>query len=212
MSQFLSRYFDSITDPYGPVTPPYFDPVTMTVTPGSGYPGSEGISGSPVVPSAYTDVIPGIVSAGAEFLGLTGESSNGDCPGILNLKIAGKCVDVGNLLPGGEPAITGQTGSGNGNGNGQAFGGVTKGMYGAGIIPRVDVRAVRRCPKKYVLGDDGVCYKHLRKSDRAWDPGTKPLLTGGERNAIRRAAAAGRKIARSKKQLRQAARTIEKAC
>lgn len=61
------------------------------------------------------------------------------------------------------------------------------GRYGAGYVPARDVREVRVCPPGAKLGKDGYCYDHLRKGDREHNPGTKPFLTGGEVNAIRRA-------------------------
>ena len=172
---------------------------------------SEGRSGSSIVPSGLTDVIPGITSGDTP-----GSGRNGDCPGFFNVKIAGQCVDLGSVLPGGDPMVTGQTTgtSSRVDVEGVDFGEPVNGRYGVGVIPRVEARAVRSCPTGMVLGEDGVCYKRssIRKSDRAWDPGVKPLLTGGERNAIRRAAAAGRKLDRAKKQLKKAGRALEKAC
>ena len=61
------------------------------------------------------------------------------------------------------------------------------GRYGAGLTP-IAVQSSRRvCPPGHVLGDDGLCYDRLAKSRRAWNPGTKPLLTGGDMNALQRA-------------------------
>ena len=205
-------------------------PVPILPPPTTGT-GSEGMNGSPIVPSGFNDVIPGISGGGLPGVGGSGLKLPGivgtvqtiiqqdplglagECPGLFNVKIGGRCVDVTNSAPGGDPMITGQTQTtGAASGNGKQFGGVTMGRYGEGIIPRVDVRPIRSCPAKYVLGDDGVCYKRLPRRDRAWDPGVKPLLTGGERRAISRAAAAGRKLDRAKKQLKKAGRALEKAC
>lgn len=61
------------------------------------------------------------------------------------------------------------------------------GRYGAGVMPYEETRSVARCPTGYVLGKDGVCYDHLRKGDRMWNPGTKPMFTGGDMAALRRA-------------------------
>lgn len=61
------------------------------------------------------------------------------------------------------------------------------GRYGQGVTP-VAVQTQRRaCPSGYVLGKDGVCYDRLARTHRAWNPGAKPLLTGGDMNALRRA-------------------------
>lgn len=61
------------------------------------------------------------------------------------------------------------------------------GRYGAGVTPVMVQRNVRACPAGYVLGKDGICYDHLARTNRAHNPGAKPLLTGGDMNALRRA-------------------------
>jgi hypothetical protein len=40
-----------------------------------------------------------------------------------------------------------------------------------------------------VLGKDNLCYnkRDLYKRDRKWNPGRKPLLTGGDLNVLRKA-------------------------
>jgi len=63
-----------------------------------------------------------------------------------------------------------------------------------------------------VLGNDGLCYDHLPRGDRMWIPARKPLLTGGERNAIKVAARAGGKIQRAQKDLKKASKALGKAC
>lgn len=135
-------------------------------------------------------------------------TSGGDCPGIGSVKIAGRCVNLGDLGPGGAPAVTPTT---MGNGKFAGFSAV-KGMYGAGVAPKAESRVVRKCPNGWVLGDDGVCYERLARTRRAWDPGTKPLMTGGDRNAIRRAERAARALNRAQKGLKKASRALEKAC
>jgi endonuclease/exonuclease/phosphatase (EEP) superfamily protein YafD len=54
-----------------------------------------------------------------------------------------------------------------------------------------------------VLGNDGLCYnrRDIRKSDREHVPGRKPLLTGGDLNAITRAARAARRVKVQQKKL-----------
>lgn len=61
------------------------------------------------------------------------------------------------------------------------------GRYGAGVTPMAVQAARMWCPAGYKLGKDNVCYECLPKSQRKWNPGTKPMLTGGDLNAIRRA-------------------------
>lgn len=62
------------------------------------------------------------------------------------------------------------------------------GQYGAGYVPLAVERVQRVCPKRHVLGDDGVCYKRgqVSRSNRAHNPGAKPMFTGGDMNALRR--------------------------
>ena len=63
----------------------------------------------------------------------------------------------------------------------------TNGRYGAGYVP-IAVQSTRRaCPDGSVLGKDGICYDSLPRSQRAHNPGTKPLLTGGDVSALNRA-------------------------
>lgn len=58
--------------------------------------------------------------------------------------------------------------------------------YGAALVPQSEAVTVRRCPRGAVLAKDGYCYNksQLRRGDRMWVPGRKPLLTGGEMNAL----------------------------
>ena len=79
------------------------------------------------------------------------------------------------------------------------------GQFGAGTEPEVFDTMVRRCPRKAVLGADGVCYNRgdLRNSDRWWPRGRRPLLTGGDMRAISTASSAAKKLQRKQKQLQQ---------
>jgi hypothetical protein len=54
-----------------------------------------------------------------------------------------------------------------------------------------------------VLGADDLCYnrRDLRKDERKWIPGRKPLLTGGDLNAISRAARAASRVKTQQKRL-----------
>lgn len=148
--------------------------------------GPEAPSGNPVVPG--------------DTFAPTG-SGGGDCPGIGSIRVAGKCVNLGDLGPGGAPAITPQVG---GDWN------PVLGLYGAGVTPMVEERIHRSCPPGFVLGKDGVCYDGLPKSKRKWNPGRKPLLTGGEMAAIAKAKRAAGRIKRAQKGLKKAGRALEK--
>lgn len=139
----------------------------------------------------------------------------GDCPGLTNVKIGGVCVDVADILPGGQPAVTGQTTSTGASGAISTARGtfaVTNGVYGAGFIPRVEVVPRRVCPEGTVLGKDGVCYEGLGRNSprRAHRLGVKPLMTAGDRAAIRKAKSAATKLERAKKSLKKTARALEK--
>lgn len=148
--------------------------------------------------------------AGSRFTNTTQQQQQ--CPGIGSIYVPGVgCVNPADALPGGDPFVTGPT-STNGNGK-DGFGPARIGRYGEGRVPRVEVQTVRRCPPKYALGDDGICYRNLGRNSpkRAWPMGMKPLLTPGDRAAIKKAKSAATKLARSKKSLRQASRALEKA-
>ena len=63
---------------------------------------------------------------------------------------------------------------------------------------------VRDCTKGHVLGDDGICYKKpLAASKRMWPPGRKPLLTGGDLNAIAKASRAATAMKKQQKRLQK---------
>lgn len=88
----------------------------------------------------------------------------------------GSCIDV---LPGGATS---------GGGLVLTSGEVVQGRYGAAVMPRRTSMEVRRCPPGLKLAKDGMCYPNVPRTHRMWDPGRKPLLTGGDLNAIARAA------------------------
>lgn len=134
--------------------------------------------------------------------GTGNQDAGGPCPGLSSIydPVTGRCVNVTDAAPGGDPLFTAPTGE------------AVHGRYGAGVVPAQQSRTVRMCPSGWVLGDDGVCYERLARSRRMWDPGMKPLLTGGDRAAIRKAARAASKLKRAKKQLRKSSRALEKAC
>lgn len=79
------------------------------------------------------------------------------------------------------------------------------GRYGAALQPQVTARTVARCLPGMVLGNDGLCYnrRDLNRRDRKWIPGRKPLLTGGDLNAISRANRAANKLKTQQKRLQK---------
>jgi len=58
-----------------------------------------------------------------------------------------------------------------------------------GVVPAIRDGVRRRCPKRYVLGINNLCYFGLARNSkfRKWRPGRKPMFTGGDLNAIDRA-------------------------
>lgn len=136
--------------------------------------GSEPAQGSPVIP------------------GGSGLAAGGPCPDGT-FSILGRCVD---LIPGGATSGAGMI---------QSRGEAVHGQYGVGVVPAVRSQQVRDCPAGMVLGLDGVCYNRsqLRKDERAHRPPRKPLLTGGDLNAISRAARVSRALERKTKELQR---------
>ncbi len=75
------------------------------------------------------------------------------------------------------------------------------GQFGAALEPSFLSLNVRRCIPGMILGKDKLCYNKgaISNKERLWPAGTKPLLTGGEMSAIRKAASAARKFQRTGK-------------
>jgi len=73
------------------------------------------------------------------------------------------------------------------------------------VAPFRTTTVIRRCGRGFVLATDGLCYdrKTLRKDQRMWPPGRKPLLTGGQLNAIAIAAKAAGRIKTQTKRLQK---------
>ncbi len=126
-------------------------------------------------------------------------ATSGGCPGFSSVRIAGRCVNLGDLGPGGSPAVTQLVGGG-----GMANE-VVMGRYGAAYVPasRIIDRAV--CLPGDVVGNDGFCYprKSITNRERMWPKGRQPLLTGGEMRAISIAARAGRRVEGATKRLQK---------
>jgi len=82
-------------------------------------------------------------------------------------------------------------------------GNATLGQYGAGVVAGSVIRDIAVCPKRHVLGDDGVCYKGLANRNRMYPKGRAPLLTGGEMRAITTAGRAAKKLEAKQKTLQR---------
>jgi len=92
-------------------------------------------------------------------------------------------------------------------GNGAAATGVgdaVMGRYGAALEPGVMTIERSVCLAGMQLGDDGFCYNRgaITNRQRMWPRGRRPLLTGGDMNAISIASRAGSKLERTTKRLR----------
>lgn len=61
------------------------------------------------------------------------------------------------------------------------------GRFGAGYTPIMVERNYRACPPGSKLGKDGVCYDRIARTNRAHNPGRKPLFTGGDMATLARA-------------------------
>lgn len=203
------------------------DPIRLTLGGTNFGGGPEPPSGGPDIPGNIGDVeIPGLggitlgdIAGGYDYVrSLLGGGGNGgggvqECPGLMSVYVPGAgCVDLSALPPGGRPALKGAIQT---NGAGlEEYGPAVKGLYGVGLQPRSEVQTVNRCPPGYALGTDEVCYEGLARNSprRKWPMGQKPLLTPGDRAAIRKAKSAARKLAGSKRSLKKAARALEKVC
>lgn len=83
-----------------------------------------------------------------------------------------------------------------------SFGGeAIMGRHGPGEVPGSRITDVATCGRGMVLGNDGICYKGLANKYRMYPRGRRPLLTGGDLNAITRSRSAGRKLATAREDL-----------
>lgn len=178
------------------------------ISPGGG---SSGRSGSAVVPGSTPDAVPGIpivarptpspvdpcaargmtIDRSGRCVPRAGPSGLGPGAGFLDplgLDLGARARDLfAPQAPVGPP--------------------VGVAMIGASAVaPFRFTQTVRRCEgRNHVLGSDGLCYdkKSIRKDQRMWPPGRKPLLTGGQLNAIAIAARAAGRIKTQTKRLQK---------
>jgi len=127
--------------------------------------------------------------------GLGFANTSGGCSDGFEPDADGQCVRTGirgagqRFFPGGE------TGT-----QADVMGEAVVGSFGlSGVIPRQVgsitrndgvVSPILRCPARYVLAIDNICYVKGQKglaAFRKWRPGTKPFLTGGDVKCLRRA-------------------------
>ena len=85
-------------------------------------------------------------------------------------------------------------------------GGAT-GLQTVGGVSEPGVMQIERrvCPRKHVLGADGGCYPKgmISNKQRWWPAPRRPLLTGGDLNAIATAARAARRLQTAQKRLQK---------
>jgi hypothetical protein len=120
---------------------------------------------------------------GAGVVVSTGAVGSSTCsPGFVRL--GNTCVPSGNgdLSPGITTPAEGQFQ-------------VIPGAFGMpAVAPKIRMISKHVCPKRMVLGEDNLCYPKavLRRDSkyRKHRPGTRPILTGGQRRAIREAKSA----------------------
>lgn len=82
------------------------------------------------------------------------------------------------------------------------------GRFGAGMMPTPVARTTLVCPPGMKLGKDDICYDRISNRDRKHPKGRKPLLTGGEMNAITKAARAAKRLKSTEKKLAKLGRGL----
>jgi len=148
---------------------------------------------------------PGTGGAGGS---LTGATAN-QCPTGYTWN-GSQCVTAGltgtvqRFLPGGATGTLAD-----------AYGEAVLGRYGVALQPAQVgqvtslktgiTNPILRCPPGMKLGKDNLCYKSLTKKERKWVPQRKPLLTGGDMNALAR-------VKRIRTSLRKAAGAADLTC
>lgn len=147
-------------------------------------------SGGARRPTVGSQVLQGVATSSMALV----PSGSGRCPQGSS-GIPPFCID---LVPGG-------SGSGSGILVSQGESRRTTMIGQSAVTPFTRSLTVRRCSKGSVLGVDGLCYdkRTLRKDQRMWVPGRKPLMTGGDLNAIAKAARAARRLKGQQRRLEQ---------
>lgn len=106
-------------------------------------------------------------------------------PGLI--RVGSQCVNPTAALPGGDPFVTTAGGQVVASG-----GGAVMGAFGfPAQQPDVEVRHHRTCGPGLVLGRDDLCYPKAvlgrRSRWRKWRQAPRPMMTGADMKAIRRA-------------------------
>jgi len=130
------------------------------------------------------------------------------CPGIGSVRgPGGTCIQLGDLFPGGAPAVIPRPEVGTMNGGdlvevgGEAVIGafgmpaMTPDIVGAVMDANGNLNPIRRCPAG-VLGKDNLCYLKIPNSFRKWPRAARPPVSGSDAKCIRRAASATKRVER----------------
>ncbi len=117
-----------------------------------------------------------------------GPGVNGDCPRGTQRDPRGFCVSP--ISPVGAEAFMGEA---------------IAGQFGAAFVPGSQIVDRATCMRGMVLGSDGLCYNRgqISNRQRMWPAGRKPLLTGGQMNAISIASRAARRLESTTKRLQR---------
>lgn len=95
------------------------------------------------------------------------------------IRVAGRCVDPGAILPGGDPFIS--------KANGEFA--TTEGSFGIpAAVPQTSQRIRRKCPPGMVLGRDNLCYPRQvlgrRNRFRKWRAPARPPISRKDMRAL----------------------------
>lgn len=111
-------------------------------------------------------------------LGFTGGSGSGGCPGLTQVRVGERCVDLTALPPGGRPATYAAQGT------------AVPGAFGLPAFqPMAEERRMLKCPRGTVLGMDDLCYPKQvlsrRSQWRKWKGAPRPPISNAHVRAIR---------------------------
>jgi hypothetical protein len=134
------------------------------------------------------DICMGAIGTNGSTSPTTTVQTQDPCPeGYYKIPGTDTCINPLAIPPGGTPATVG------------AGGVAVVGAFGMpGISPSIvgnitkddgSTGPILRCPSGMALAKDNICYVRslIPRSFRKWNPGMRPLLTGGERKVLSRA-------------------------
>ena len=139
--------------------------ITSRINPPQSVPSTPGGATNPLSPSGFAP-----------------DAARGPCP-EGRIRVGTLCVDPLAAAPGGRPLAI-------------PAGGDASGMSPLGLYaePQVETQTRLKCPPGLVLGIDNRCYASLPNKYRKWKKKAKPPITASDMKAIRRAAAAQKRV------------------